>query len=68
MIRGETPVDPRTAALLTCAYGNGLLPQVLDRKQLKPRKERIKGVIEEKLITRELAKALQASVRHYHPE
>jgi hypothetical protein len=65
VIQGDAAVDPRTAVLLACTYGNGLLHHVLERSQLKPRKKRIKAVIEGQQITRELAKALQASVQHY---
>ena len=60
-------VDPRTAALLLCTHGSGILPQVMERKQLKPYKKRIKAVIENLPMTRELAKALQGSVQHYNP-
>ena len=60
-------VEPRTAALLLCTHGNGVLTQVMDRKQLKPYKKRIKAVIEDHLIARELSKGLQASVQHYSP-
>ena len=66
VILSDDPVEARTAALLTCVYGNGVLAQVLERKQLKPRKKRIKAVIEAQPIARELAKALQASVQHYN--
>jgi hypothetical protein len=67
VILSNDAVDQRTSALLTCTYGNGVLPQVLERKQLKPRKSRIKAVIDSHDITRELAKALQASTQHYAP-
>jgi Golgi phosphoprotein 3 (GPP34) len=67
VILGNNPVDPRTAALLMCAHGNGVLPQVLERKQLKLHKRQIKAVIDGQPITRELAKALRASVQHYAP-
>lgn len=60
-----TEVSPRTVVLVALADAAGLLPKVLDRSQLKERKERIKTLTAGQAtgkMTREAIEAMRAAV------
>lgn len=54
-------VDPRTVVLVSLAKATGILPKVFDKKELKPRKERLKQLVAGEIIGKAANEAVEAA-------
>jgi hypothetical protein len=60
-IFGNGDVDPRTIVLLSLANAARLLPMVFDKRALKGRKDRIKGLVEQEALGKSVKSAVEAA-------